>query len=68
MSRRRRTKQIESRLGRRSPKRLPTKHLSWTLWIDWPHAGPSYGVGLRTFVKRARLRESREAWRIEAMS
>jgi len=60
-------KAIESRLGRRSPKRMPTKHLSTSIWYDWPYAGPSPGRQLREFVKSARKKEAREAWRIERL-
>lgn len=69
MARRRYYKSQESRLwGRRFPKRLPSKYLSRFLFDDWPFAGPVPGSGVRVFVKQARLREEREAWRIELLN
>jgi hypothetical protein len=56
-------KRRESRLGRRSPKRLPTKFLP-PYWSD-VYDGVRPGRKARVFVRRARLREAREAWRIE---
>lgn len=56
--------QLESRRGRRWPKRL-SKHLHAMTFIDWPYAGPAFGRPLKKFVKIARLREERLAWQTE---
>lgn len=56
-----------SMAGRRWPKRWPTKRLHWGD-LDWPYAGPYPGRGIREYVKRARVKEEREAWRIERLN
>jgi hypothetical protein len=68
MTRGQHARRLESRLGRRSPKRHPSKHLNGMVFIDYPFAGPSYGRSLREFVKVARRREAREAWRVEGVN
>lgn len=51
---------------RHRPKRMPYgKHLHSMIFVDWPHAGPGFGRALREFVRIAKRRESRDAWKRE---
>jgi hypothetical protein len=61
-------KRLESQLGRRSPKKIPSKFMSTSIWGDWPYCCPAPGRGIRPYVKRARRKETREAWRIERLN
>jgi hypothetical protein len=62
------SRKIESRLGRRDPKRCISKFLNEAaIFSDWPFFG-RFGKPLKKEVKIARRKEKLEALRIEKLN